>query len=127
MHPFITTLAAMGLLDYLWLGHVQRPWVLRKIAELNDGQDIDHQAWTFLAVYLLMAGSLYYFVLAGARSKSTKQVMLEAALLGLAIYTTFDFTMINLTNRWTMRDALMDIAWGTTMFMATAFAVHRTM
>ncbi len=117
----------MGVLDYLWLGHIQRPWVQRKIAELNSGRPLDHQAWTFIAVYLLMAGSLYYFVLSNAHIKSTKQVALEAGLLGLAIYTTFDFTMINLTMQWTMRDALMDIAWGTLMFMVTALAVHRTL
>ena len=110
----------MGLLDYIWLGHLQKPWVDRKIRELNPGTPLEHPAWTFVAVYLLMAGALYYFVVARAGGKSTKRVIAEAALLGAAIYTTFDFTMINLTAKWTMRDALMDIAWGTSMFALTA-------
>ena len=120
MHPFLAVLLIMGLLDYVWLGHVQRPWVRRKIAELNSGAEIDHQAWTFLAVYLLMAGALYRFVVSKAGQKPLAEVAAEAAFLGLAIYTTFDFTMLNLTSKWTMGDALMDIAWGTSMFAVTA-------
>lgn len=128
MHPFLSTLLVMGLLDYVWLGHIQRPWVQRKIAELNpSGEDLEHPAWTFLSVYLLMAGALYYFVIAKSKDKSAKQVIGEAALLGLAIYTTFDFTMLNLTSRWTMRDALMDIVWGTSMFALSAYLVHYSM
>ena len=113
-------LIIMGILDYLWLGVIQRSYVRSKIEDINRTADIPHPPLTFVATYLLMAGCLYWFVLRD-KGKTKEVVVLEAMFLGLVIYTTFDFSMLNLVQKWTMRDALKDIAWGTFMFGATAY------
>ena len=115
----IIILVIMGILDYIWLGIIQSEYISAKIADINRTSYIEHPPITFATTYLLMGAGLYYFVLRH-EEKSAKELILEAMFLGLVIYTTFDFSMLNLVRRWTMYDALKDIAWGTFMFGATA-------
>ena len=81
-----------------------------------------HPLWSFVIVYLLMTISLTYFVL-NDKTKSKKQIYLEAFLLAITIYATFDFTMLNLAGGWTVYDAIKDIIWGIVVFMTSTFVV----
>jgi uncharacterized membrane protein len=114
-------LLIMGVLDYIWLGILQADYITEKIRDLNRTSEIPHPPLTFVAVYLLMAGALWYFVLSNRGKKDKTTLIMEALFLGLAIYTTFDFSMLNLVVKWTMYDAIKDIMWGTFMFGLTAF------
>lgn len=113
-------LVIMGILDYIWLGVIQSDYITEKIRDINRTSDIPHPPLTFVAVYLLMASALWYFVLSKYKGDK-KDTVVTAMFLGLVIYTTFDFSMLNLVAKWTMQDAIKDILWGTAMFGITAF------
>ena len=64
-------------------------------------------------VYLLLAFGLYYFIIKPGRS------VWEAALLGMVIYGTFDFTNYAMFKNYDLKTAIMDTAWGSLLFALT--------
>lgn len=118
---FAILLTIMLILDYIWLAIIQKDYISAKIQDINRTSEIPHPPLTFVAVYTLMALGLYYFVLDRREGKDTMRVVGEAMFLGLVIYTTFDFSMLNLVKKWTMYDAVKDLLWGTFMFGLSAY------
>ena len=73
-----------------------------------------------VVVYLLLALGLYYFIIKPGRSPW------EAALLGLVIYGTFDFTNYAMFKNYDLMTAMMDTVWGSLLFFITAFIFDLT-
>jgi uncharacterized membrane protein len=123
---WLVVLASMISLDAVWLGVIQKKYLTGIIDRLNPTENLKkgltHPLWSFVIVYLVMSLALTYFVL-NDKNKSKLQFYLETILLALAIYATFDFTMMNLTGGWTLYDALKDIAWGVTVFSISTYIV----
>ncbi|KAK9830256.1 hypothetical protein WJX72_010629 [[Myrmecia] bisecta] len=63
-----------------------------------------------------MAGSTRYADATPGRRQS--RPILHAAL-GFVIYSIFDFTSTYMYHGWTLKVALLDTLWGTTVFAAT--------
>jgi len=123
---WILVLVSMLLLDYLWLGLIQKKYLNEIIERINPTdklkKDLTHPLWTFVVVYLLMSLALTYFVL-NDKDKSSSMMYVETILLALTIYATFDFSMMNLSGGWTLYDAMKDISWGLTLFTLSTFIV----
>jgi uncharacterized membrane protein len=123
---WILVLVSMISLDYLWLGLIQKKYLNEMIERINPTdklkKNLTHPLWTFTVVYLLMSLALTYFVL-NDKNKSSTQMYLETILLAVAIYATFDFSMMNLSGGWTLYDAIKDISWGLTLFTISTFVV----
>jgi uncharacterized membrane protein len=62
-------------------------------------------------VYVILPIAVTYFAI--LQSKSWKESMIKGALLGLSIYSVYDLTNLATFEKWTVRLALQDIAWGT--------------
>jgi uncharacterized membrane protein len=131
---WLLVLICFLVLDGIWLGIIQKPYLNMVIDRINPTQSLrnslKHPIWSFILIYLLMSLSLTYFVLddkrgekTGDKTKSKKQMYLEAFLLGMTIYATFDFTALNLTGGWTVYDAFKDVAWGIFVFTMTTIIV----
>lgn len=73
-----------------------------------------------VVVYLLLALGFYYFIVKPGRSPW------EAALLGLIIYGTFDFTNYAMFKNYDLMTAIMDTVWGSLLFLITAFIYDLT-
>jgi uncharacterized membrane protein len=73
-----------------------------------------------VVVYLLLALGFYYFIVKPGRSPW------EAALLGLIIYGTFDFTNYAMFKNYDLMTAMMDTVWGSLLFLITAFIFDLT-
>jgi uncharacterized membrane protein len=69
-------------------------------------------------VYLLLAVGLYYFIVKPGRS------VWEAALLGLVIYGTYDFTNYAILKNYDLTIAIMDTVWGSTLFALTTHTLY---
>ena len=69
-------------------------------------------------VYLLLAVGLYYFIVKPGRS------VWEAALLGLVIYGTYDFTNYAILKNYDLMIAIMDTVWGATLFALTTYTLY---
>lgn len=72
-----------------------------------------------VVVYLLLAIGLYYFIVKPGRSAW------EAALLGLVIYGTFDFTNYAILKNYDLKIAIMDTVWGSILFALTTLVLAR--
>lgn len=69
-------------------------------------------------VYLLLVIGLYYFIIRPGRSA------LEAGLLGLVIYGTFDFTNYAMLKNYDIAIGIMDTMWGAILFAITTYIVN---
>ncbi len=69
-------------------------------------------------VYLFLTVGLYYFIIRQRRSA------LDAGLLGLVIYGTFDFTNYAILKNYDIAIAIMDTMWGAILFATTTFIVN---
>lgn len=116
----------MVILDFSFLQIIAKNHIDEKLRKMNPGEQYDsltHPLYSFAIIYLLMAISLYYFVIRNSKDKEFTHVLAEGAFLGLTIYSVFDMTLLNMTTHWTFTDAIIDITWGTAMFTAvTAIA-----
>jgi len=70
-----------------------------------------------VVVYLLLAIGLYYFIVKPGLSAW------EAALLGLVIYGTFDFTNYAILKNYDLKIAIMDMVWGSLLFALTTLVL----
>jgi uncharacterized membrane protein len=112
VRTFAVTLAALVILDGLWLGVVMKDFYRRNlapIARMADG-GLD-PIWPIAAlVYPVIALGLTVFVLSRARTP------LDALLLG-ALFGALTYAVYDLTNHATLRDwsstmTIVDICWG---------------
>ncbi len=72
-----------------------------------------------IVVYMLLALGLYYFIVKPGLSP------LEAGLLGLVIYGTFDFTNYTMLKNYNLKIAIMDTVWGSLLFALTTLVVGK--
>lgn len=63
-----------------------------------------------IITYLILFSTLCYFII------RTRRPVLEAFLLGGAIYGVFGFTNMSIFKKWELKTALMDTLWGATLF-----------
>jgi uncharacterized membrane protein len=112
VRQFFVALAALIVLDGLWLGILMKEFYRRNlaaVARMADG-GLD-PIWPVASlVYPVIAAGLAVFVLARARTP------LEALAFG-ALFGALTFAVYDLTNHATLRDwrtemTLVDICWG---------------
>lgn len=124
----ITSLIAYALslfillvLDLFWLLGPGRPLYISEIGGLLRSQP---QLGASLAFYLLYAAGLTYFgVTPGLKGSSAVLALGQGALFGLMAYATYDLTNLAVLNGFTLRIALIDMAWGTVLSGVTAWIV----
>jgi uncharacterized membrane protein len=77
---------------------------------LRDQPDLKVAA----AFYLIYAvGMMVLAVAPTLRDGSTMAAAWRGAVLGITAYATFDLTALSIINGWTVKVALIDLAWGT--------------
>ena len=122
----ITSLIAYALslflllvLDLFWLLGPGRPLYISEIGGLLRNQP---QLGASLAFYLLYAAGLTYFgVMPGLKASSAVLALGQGALFGLMAYATYDLTNLAVLNGFTLRIAMIDLAWGTILSGVTAW------
>ena len=113
-------LLMMGALDGAWLGFVARDFYAQRMA--------GHQAES---VKLLPALLFYLAYPAGLVTlalmplpESMMAAVLRSALLGLIAYGVYDMTNLATLRDWSVRLALVDLAWGTCASAAAGAAAY---
>jgi uncharacterized membrane protein len=71
--------------------------------------------------YCAIIFALYYFILL------KKRPVLEAFLLGLAVYAVYDFTNYAMLKKWDPMLACADTLWGGVLYATTAFITYSVM
>ena len=71
-----------------------------------------------IACYFFLLFGLYYFILKDHRSP------LEAMLLGLVIYGTYETTNYALLKNWKLKTVMIDTLWGGFLFYFTTYFTY---
>lgn len=120
LRAILVNLATFTVLDGLWIGLVAMPLFQADLgAILNPSPNIA----AIVAFYPIYVFALYWLAVRPAlAARSARTAIVNAAILGLAAYATFDLTGLAVIKGWTLRLALIDIVWGTTASAIAATA-----
>jgi|SRR5665213_9003 len=116
---YASSLFVLLVLDLFWLLGPGRPLYISELGGLLRSQP---QLGASLAFYLLYAAGLTYFgVMPGLKASSAVLALGQGALFGLMAYATYDLTNLAVLNGFTLRIAMIDLAWGTVLSGVTAW------
>ena len=115
---YVFTLISFVALDLLWLMWLARPTYM---AEMGSLLRKEPRLVAAIAFYVLYAAGLMLFAISpGLKAGSALHGFFLGAGLGLVAYGTYDLTNLSVVEGFTMRIALIDLAWGTALSAATA-------
>jgi uncharacterized membrane protein len=108
---YVTVLAVLAAGDALWLSYFAKSQFRPTLGPIL----LDDPRWKFaIAFYLIFAlGVVVFPVAAGLRAGSLFAALAYGAFFGLLAYATYDLTNLATIKAWTVKLALMDMAWGT--------------
>ena len=113
---YATAMVSLALLDFVWIAFVMKSFYvdeMRTIGRIN-GDSFQPVLWAAVWVYLALSIALIQFVLPKLSAGSSITLRFATgALLGFAIYSTYDFTNYSTLKDWTIPLAIFDVAWGT--------------
>jgi uncharacterized membrane protein len=117
---YVGTGAVLLFLDILWLRFageaVFRPEVGPILAE-NPNLTAAGLFYLFFSV-----GLFYFAVVPALRDSSFLLALANGAALGFIAYMTFDLTTLAVVKGWSVKVAVIDIAWGTLVSAVSAGA-----
>ena len=107
-YAYAAALLVLGLLDGLWLGWVARDFYRQEMGDLMAAEVAKIPAAIFYFAYPagLLALSL------NPLPASATAAMARAALVGLVVYGVYDLTNMATLRHWSLKLALVDVAWG---------------
>jgi len=120
----LTVGLAITAIDYVWLGTVMKSFYIKELGSLARVGPTGSFAPNILAaviVYIALGAAFVVFVAPHATTVGKAAGM--GALLGLLTYAVYDFTNLSIINGYSLKMALVDVAWGTILgAMAGALA-----
>ena len=117
-YAYAAALLVLGLLDGLWLGWVARDFYRREVGDLMAAEVAKTPALVFYFAYPagLLALSL------NPLPASATAAMARAALVGLVVYGVYDLSNMATLRHWSLKLALVDVAWGVLVSAAAGTA-----
>lgn len=112
-------------IDFVWLGKIVSGFYKSSLGDLMRPAGVfgDVRLLGAIAVYLLLAAGIVFFVLPQVTTAGS--ALLWGGFLGLLVYGVYDFTNWAVLSRWPLPLALADIAWGVVlMAFLTWLATH---
>lgn len=117
---YLTVLFVFTAVDFLWLGLIALDFYKKEIGSLMLEKPRLEIAAIFYALCAL--GITVLAVQPALSSGGWHTALLLGALFGLCAYGTYDLTNLATLQRWTVRLAVVDMAWGTFLTAIAALA-----
>ena len=112
-------LAAILVLDAIWLGFVARPLYQQGIGHLMA----EAPRWGYAVLfYLVFAIGVVVFVALPSAGGPWSRTVLLGAFFGFVAYATYDLTNLATLKGWPLGLSLLDIAWGSVVALCAASA-----
>ena len=118
---YIATLITFIAIDMVWLTWLARATYVAEMGDLIRKQPNMTAAIIFYLLYA--AGLMFFAIMPGLKAGSLMQAMVLGAAVGLLAYGTYDLTNLSVLNGFSVRIALIDLAWGTVLSGLTATIV----
>ena len=83
-----------------------------------QGSIIQMNLLAAILCYISLVFGLYYFII------KDRKPLFDAFLLGLVIYTVYEFTTWGLFKNWKVATVIMDSLWGSILFTLTTAIVY---
>jgi uncharacterized membrane protein len=83
-----------------------------------QGSNIQMNLTAAILCYISLVFGIYYFII-----KDNKPLY-QAFLLGLVIYTVYEFTNWSLLKSWKLTTVIIDSLWGATLFTLTTAIIY---
>ena len=117
---YLVALAALAILDALWLGVISRESYKARLGQLL----LDRPLWSVaILFYLIHAAGIAVFAVPPALAAGTwPAAMLYGALFGFCVYAAYDITNLATLRGWPMAVSLVDLAWGAVVTAAATLA-----
>jgi uncharacterized membrane protein len=74
---------------------------------------------SLILTYIALIAGLYYFII------KDKRPVKDAILLGLAVYSVYEFTNKAILKDWTWNTVLMDTLWGGILYGVSTYLVYK--
>ena len=127
---FLKAVISVLVLDMIWLGYafnsfyVNQAKNVARIINVDGKLGFDTLYWAAGFVYFFIPLGIAYF--ACFLSKTRSMAFFQGALLGLIMYTVYEFTNLALVKNWPLEMALLDILWGPILCgLSAAFAFNK--
>ncbi len=118
MKRFILTFAIFLLIDFVWLAKVAPNFYKTNIGHLMSDKVNFVPAIIFYLVYIV---ALLVFVINPAvESGNVMKALYLGALIGFAMYGTYDLTNMATLKGWPIMVTVVDLIWGTFITSATS-------
>ena len=110
-------------IDMIWLLGFGRSFYVEEIGGLLRASP---NLWAAIAFYLVYAFGMVYFAVNGAlQNGNPTQALLQGAIFGLIAYATYDLTSLAVLNGFTVKIAVIDMAWGSILTGVVSWLVTR--
>ena len=115
---WLLTVPIFFLIDLVWLGFVARDFYRGQIGSLMADPIV---WWAAILFYLLsIAGIIFFAVMPAIDARSWTKALTLGAAFGFFTYMTYDLTNVSTIQGWSVRLAVVDIAWGTVLSATVA-------
>jgi len=122
MPAILATLAAMAVLDGIWLGLVARSFYRQHLGYLMAESPNWLAAGAFYVVYAI--GVAIFVVQPAVDDGSLLTGLWRGALFGFVAYATYDLTNMATLRGWPNIVTIVDMAWGTALTAAVGVAAY---
>ncbi len=111
---YLTGLATILFLDFLWLGIFANKFYKKELGDLVrlKGDKFDPVWPAAIAVYLLAVVGIIVFVLPLAQGSAARGLIF-GGLFGFVGFSIYDFTNLSTIKNWSVSLTYIDLAWGT--------------
>jgi len=117
MIKYLLTAIIFVILDGLYINLAKNNFNMQ--IKSIQGSDIQINIIATGIVYIFLIFGLNYFII--QKNKSVK----DAFILGLVIYSVYEFTNLALLKNWKVSTAIIDTLWGGVLFGSTTFFVNK--
>ena len=111
IYPHLVFIIVTILIDLIWLVGA-RKWHEVNLAKVQKSPLQLNYKYAPL-FYLVASIAFATFIIPLSKDKSYGKIALYGAILGLALYGSFDFTNITIFKDYDLAYAVSDVAWGT--------------
>jgi len=116
-HFFVAAMVGV-LIDALWIAGIAKDFYQKHMGRLLADRPNPFPIVIFYVVYIWAV--LYFVVEPALLNHSLSWLLKHAALLGFALYATYDLTNASTLKDWSAKLTVVDMLWGT--FLTTTVA-----
>jgi len=110
-------------IDIPYLTYFNRRMINDMLDRINQGKEVDKKRTYFsgFLVYLAMAIGIYVFVIECGKGMSGKDIFYRGMLFGFILYILYDMTNLASIANFQVKDAVVDVLWGTVLCGTVSF------